>query len=107
MDNETFALNYTQAAREDMLDILMYISDELHSPRAAERILEKIEKDLERLREHPYSAPIARDTYLSSQGFRMLVTGKYLVFYKVNESFSEVLVYRIVYGKRNVEWLMP
>ena len=102
-----YQLRYTQLARDDMLEILVYISEDLDAPRSAERILAKIESDLDRLRDNPYSAPIARDNYLSSQGFRVLVSGKYLALHKVNDITKEVVVYRVVYGKRNLEWLFP
>ena len=105
MDDDIYYLNYTPLAREDMLDILMYISEELDAPQSAERILDKIESDLGRLRDNPYIAPVARDDYLASQGFRMLVSGKYLAFYKVYDTARTVIVYRVVYGKRNLEWL--
>jgi len=104
--DDVYSLNYTQLAREDMLDILLFISEEHDAPRSAERILDKIESDLGRLREHPYSAPIARDAYLSSQGFRVLVSGKYLALYKVNDDERDVTVYRVVHGKRNLKWLL-
>ena len=105
--NDAYSLNYTQLARDDMLEILLYISEELDAPRSTERILDKIESDLDRLRESPYSAPISRDAYLSSQGFRVLVSGKYLALYKVNDHERAVTVYRIVHGKRNLDWLYP
>ena len=105
MDEDIYSLDYSQLARDDMLDILLYISEDLDAPQSAQRILDKIESDLDRLRLNPYSAPISRDKYLSSQGFRVLVTGKYLAFYKVNDNERNVTVYRVVYGKRNLEWL--
>jgi len=105
MDKDVYSLNYTQLARDDMLDILLYISEEADAPRSAERVLDKIESDLARLREHPYSAPAARDEYLSSQGFRVLISGKYLALYKVNDIERDVTVYRVVHGSRNLRWL--
>ena len=107
MDNGGYCLNYTPLARDDMLEILMYISEEAGAPRSAERILNKIESDLDRLRQNPYSAPVARDEYLASQGFRVLVSGKYLAIHKVSDIERSVTVYRVVYGKRNLEWLFP
>ena len=90
-----------------MLDILLYISEEYDAPQSAERILDKIESDLARLREYPYIAPISRDEYLSLQGIRVLVSGKHLALYKVYDSERSVTVYRVVHGKRNLEWLFP
>ena len=107
VDNETYNLYYTQLARDDMLDILQYISEELDAPMGARRVLDRIESDLDRLRLNPYSAPVSRDGYLASQDYRVLVSGKYLAIYKVNDNDLCVTVYRVVYGKRNLEWLFP
>jgi len=90
-----------------MLEILMYISEELDAQQSAERILDRLESDLGRLRENPYIAAVARDDYLATQGFRVLVSGKYLALHKVDDITREVIVYRVVYGKRNLEWLYP
>jgi len=105
MDKDMYSLNYTQLARDDMLDILMYISEEADAPGSAERVLGIIESDLARLREHPCIAPVARDEYLSSQGFRVLVSGKYLAFCRVNDSERNVTVYCVVHGSRNLKLL--
>ena len=107
MKNDVYSLTYTQLARNDMLEILLYISEELDASKSAERILARIESDLGRLRENPYSSAIARDGYLASNGFRVLVSGKYLALYKENDIDRNVMVYRVVYGKRNLKWLFP
>ncbi|MDR0916475.1 MAG: type II toxin-antitoxin system RelE/ParE family toxin [Oscillospiraceae bacterium] len=103
--DKTYAIRYTPLAREDLLDVLRYISEESDAPTSARRILDKIESDIALLRENPYIAPLSRDRYLSTQGYRALVSGKYLVFYKVDDDAATVVVHRVVYGKRNLSWL--
>lgn len=102
-----YRILYTPLAREDMLEILIYVSEDLYAPQSAARLLNKIEKDISRLGENPYSAPVARDEYLASQEFRYLVSGKYIVLYKVDDVSHNVIVYRIVYGARNLALLFP
>lgn len=102
-----YRIRYTPLAREDMLEILTYVSEEIFAPQSAVRLLNKIEKDISRLGDNPYSAPVVRDEYLASQEFRYLVSGKYLVLYKVDDLLSSVVVYRIVYGGRNLALIFP
>jgi addiction module RelE/StbE family toxin len=102
-----YKIQYTPLARLDFLDILTYISESLGEPRAAERTLEKIETDIRLLRQNPYIAPRARDEYISSQGYRTLISGKYIVFYKIDDGAGAVTIHRVVYGKRNLSWLFP
>ncbi len=102
-----YKIRYTPLAREDMLEILTYVSEELFAQKSAVKLLDKIETDILRLRENPYSGPIARDKYLVSQGIRYLVSGKYLILYKVDDASESVIVYRVVYGSRNLAFLFP
>jgi addiction module RelE/StbE family toxin len=100
-----FKLVYTPLARQDMLELFTYIADVLNAPQSATKLLDGIEQAVLRLKESPYSAPAARDEYLAVQGYRVLIFRTYLVFYKVVEKDRQVIVHRVVYGKRNLAWL--
>jgi plasmid stabilization system protein ParE len=43
------------------------------------------------------------DGKLHAEGFRFIVIGNYLMFYKVNEDDSIVNIARIVYGGRDIK----
>jgi addiction module RelE/StbE family toxin len=101
----TFKLVYTPLARQDMLDLFIYIAETLSAPQSATKLLDGIEAAVLRLKESPYSAPAARDAYLATQGYRTLIFRTYLIFYKVIEADRRVVVHRVVYGKRNLAWL--
>ncbi|MDR2428719.1 MAG: type II toxin-antitoxin system RelE/ParE family toxin [Candidatus Margulisbacteria bacterium] len=98
-------IKYTPLAREDLLKIFSYVSGDLSAPQSAFKLLNNIETAVRRLQEHPYSAPEANDRYLTEQSYRNLVCKKYLIFYKVNAKKHLVEIHRIVYGKRNLNWL--
>lgn len=102
-----YNIRYTPFAHEDMLEILTYVTDELAATTNAAKLLNKIEKDISRLSENPRSAPLPHDEYLAGQGFRSLVSGKYIVLYKIDDKSRSVVVYRVVYGRRNLALLFP
>jgi addiction module RelE/StbE family toxin len=105
MTSSPFKLVYTSLARQDMLELFSYVVNTLSAPQSAAKLLDGIEQAVLRLKESPYSAPAARDEYLAAQGYRVLIFRKYLIFYKVVEENRQVIIHRVVYGKRNLAWL--
>jgi len=88
-------------AEKDLLEIHRYI--ERDAPDAAERFLGKLLDGIEQL--GSISIGVApRDESLRSRGFRVLVGGEYLIFYK--EFARHVRVYRVLHGKRKYSHLI-
>lgn len=52
------------------------------------------------LQEFPESGCIPRYSILKKQGYRVLITERHLVFYKINEAEKLVTIYAIVEGRR-------
>jgi plasmid stabilization system protein ParE len=93
-----FALRLLSIAEEDFSDIIEYLAVENLS--AALNVAGHIEQDLQRLRRHPFLGKVPADTRLAKMGYRVLVVGDYLIFYKVRG--KTVLVYRIIHGARDI-----
>lgn len=86
-------LDWSKAARADLLEILDYISDD--NPAAAERLIAEIEAKASRLPERP-------DLYRKGRaaGTReMVVRPNYLVVYTVDERAVRVL--RVLHAAQN------
>ena len=86
-----------RAAEDDLSGIVEYIAAE--NPRAAEEILERIEKDFQLLTSQPYLGRIPEEDELLNMGYRYVVVLNYLLFYTVEE--RTILVHRIVHGARD------
>ena len=99
---KTHEINVLPTAREDIADIYFRIA--LNNPAAALALAKKIKETIDSLAEFPERCPMIRDGELAKQGYRMLVIGGYIAFYRVFE--SEVLVYRVLHGKRNYPQLL-
>jgi toxin ParE1/3/4 len=89
-------------AQADLLEIEAYIGRE--RPSAARRVLDRVLDAIDTLAESQRSGPLARDARLRRRGFRFLVTGRYLIFYKTGR--SGVRVYRVLHGKREYRRLL-
>lgn len=101
-----YTLCITDLAYQDLDEIMQYVSRELGAPNAADRLIDKIISAVHALRNMPYIAPQSRDAKLASEGYRTLVIGKYVAFYIVDENVKQITIHRVLYGKRNLEWVV-
>ena len=101
-----YNVQFLPLARDDLMGIAGYISEELGSSRAAMRLAEEIVKSTERLAEFPYSCPVYTPIRPLRYEYRKLRVENYLVFYTVNEASKTVTVMRIIYAKREFEKLI-
>lgn len=94
-----FKLVYTPDAITDLEKIKAYISEELDSPQAAQKTVNRIAKTASRLKRFPYSGE-SLDEYVSVKtDYRRLISGNYLVFYRVAQDCVHII--RVIHGSRN------
>ncbi len=92
-------LRINPLAKQDMLDIKEYITKELDNPNAAVNVVSKIIESYENLKEFPMIGVDLSSKIDVSTNYRYLVSGNYIVFYKIDEVY--VSIYRILYSKRD------
>lgn len=86
------------ASAWEELDQIADIYLSLSGVRAAQNITDKILDTIELLADNPYLGVVPKYSQIADQGFRMLICGKYLCFYKVG---TEVIkVYHIADGRK-------
>jgi toxin ParE1/3/4 len=88
----------TQQAREDLMAIWAYVADD--NPSAADRVLDTLDARMMRLAEYPLLGPARPDI---APDLRYLVSGNYLVLYRVRSESVEVV--RVLHGARNLKAL--
>ncbi len=92
-------LHLSPNAEKDLYEIKDYIEKILENPQAALSTVAKITKTIRRLREHALiGAPFSAIAKVNSE-YRYLVSGKYLVFYRVVD--KDVFIDRILYDRRD------
>lgn len=82
-----------------MLDIWSYVAQENEA--AADRLVERLARQFQLLGDNPYVGR-TRDDLRS--GYRSLVAGQYVIFYRATS--STVFVLRVVHGRRDIESLI-
>ncbi len=92
-------IKYSPAAVDDMDEIFSYISRD--NTTAAETMLEKIDRGIGRLTEHPHMGSVlSNEEYaLIQSGYRFIVIQPYLVFYRIMG--DTVVIHRILHGRRD------
>ena len=92
-------LRINPLASEDLIEIKEYITKELENSTAAVNVITKIIRSYEQLKEFPMLGVDLSSKIDVSTDYRYLVSGNYIVFYKVDEVY--VSVYRILYARRD------
>lgn len=100
MDTNTYEIVFTDTAKEELEEIYEYISVHLLEVGAANRLMDKIEQSILRLEQNPYSC-VEVHIKLHNSLYRKLVIENYVVLYEVEETYKQVVIYRVVYGKRD------
>jgi toxin ParE1/3/4 len=89
----------TDRAEEDLIDIWTYVA--LDNERAADRVLDMLERKTRLLAKNPN---IGRERFDIAAGVRSVVSGSYLILYRILG--DEVEVVRYVHVRRHVKELL-
>jgi toxin ParE1/3/4 len=97
-----YQINLTEAAEQDLTEVVDYIADE--NPVAALKVAIKIEKNILKLEDFPLVGVVPRVRRLAKKGYRILIVDDYLVFYIIAD--NEIIeIRRILSGKRDYQFL--
>ena len=92
-------IHYSLESRRDLDDIWDYIVLELQNRSAAERVTNRIMDAVDQLKSFAeLGTPLSSIADVSSE-YRYLVSGNYMVFYRVQG--SDVYIDRVLYGRSN------
>ncbi len=92
-------LKISPEARNDLVAIKNYISDELHNPQAAINLITKITKKIRGLLEYPEIGSSLAAVIDIQTEYRFLICNNYLIFYRYED--EAVYIIRILYGRRD------
>jgi plasmid stabilization system protein ParE len=92
-------LRYSVKALRDLDAIWDYYADEYQNVDAAVKIIDAITADIEQLADFPELGPPLSSIADVDAGYRFLVTGNYLSFYRIDG--ADISIDRILYGRRD------
>ena len=96
MTGKQHSVRILRRAQNDLVEIYRYILSD--RPDAADRFVGKLVDAIESLEINPARGTVPRDQRLRDLGYRVLIQGDHLVFYKVLP--RQVRVYRVLHGRR-------
>lgn len=96
-----YSLEYLPIARQDMTDIVHYISHELANPAAAGKLAVAMTEAADRLTNFPYTNPAYHPIRPLKQEYRRLLVQNYIMFYSIDEAQKLITVLRVVYAQRD------
>ncbi len=85
----------TKRAREDLIEIWLHIAED--DSKAADRVLDDLNKAIQELCEHPKIGAARNDI---RTGLRYRVCGSYLLLYRITDTGVEIV--RAVHGRRDL-----
>ena len=101
--DRTFKLDILPPAQAELEEIAR-IHLALSGPKSARDITDKIYAAMEQLTLFPLSGPPIRDKQLSAAGYRYILAGKYLIFYR--PLGDTIVVYHIAHGSTDYPKLL-
>jgi addiction module RelE/StbE family toxin len=101
-----YQLEFLPIARQDMADIVRYISHELFNQAAAENLADEMIDAAERLADFPYINAIHQSIRPLKKEYRKLIVKNYIMFYWIDEKEKRVTIARVIYARRDYERLL-
>lgn len=92
-------IHLSDKAQEDLDEIKEYITVDLENPIAALATVTRITKAIRMLLDHALIGTPLSSIVDAETDYRFLVSGNYLVFYRVHD--KDVYVDRVLYGRRD------
>lgn len=102
----SYKLEFLPAARQDMVEIVRYISKELGNGAAAGRLAVDLIDAANDILTFPYANPVYLPLRPLKHEYRKVPVRNYLMFYWVDERDELVTVARVLYAKRDYRRLM-
>ncbi len=94
-----YNIEYSMEAKQDLIDIKRYIKYNLQEPNTAQKLITKIKREIDSLKDNPEMYSVIDDDIIKRFKIRKLVVDNYIVFYRIND--ENIQIVRVMYGRRN------
>ncbi len=101
-----YKVEYLPIARQDMIEIVQYISSELKNPSAALKLATEFVEAANKLILYPYANKVYTPIRPLKHEYRKLLFQNYIMFYWVDEQNKIITITRVIYAKRDYEILL-
>lgn len=104
MNKQTYKLTFLPLFEKDLLEVTDYITNTLHNPSAAQRLVDDIELAIVKRLEMPLSFSPYLSSKIRQHPYYRINVRNFSIFYVVIDETMEVR--RLLYSKRNFDHLL-
>lgn len=94
-----YIVEYSRDSKQDLIEIKRYIKYNLQEPEVAQKLISKIRKEINKLKNSPEIYSIIDDDIIRKLETRKFLEDNYIIFYRIKNNCIQVV--RIMYGRRN------
>ena len=98
---ESYTVEMTRQAEEQLSEIVQYISVTLRSPQAAMNTLDALEEEVGSLSAMPFRYPAIEDDPAGNCGIRKTRAKNFNIYYQVDEAKKRVSILAVCYARRD------
>ena len=92
--------HYLPLALDDLKAIVRYIIVELEAPKAAENLIAKIDKEVQKITDNPFRCHVYNTEKKLKYEFRALQVNNFKLFFVVEK--EKIETHRVIYSKRDI-----
>ncbi len=94
-----YNIEYSKESKQDLIGIKQYIKYNLQESEIAEKLISKIRKEINDLKDNPEIYTIIDDDIIRKLEIRKLIVDNYIIFYRIKD--NDIQIVRVMYGRRN------
>lgn len=98
---ESYAVELTRQAEEQLSEIVQYISVTLRSPQAGMNTLDALEEEIGSLSAMPSRYPVIEDDLVGDRSIRKTWAKNFSIYYQVDDAQKRVNILAVCYARRD------
>ena len=98
-----YNVHFLDSAKDDMLKIADYITNDLYNPTASMNLIEKLEQAKNSLKEFPTRHP-KHESGTTKKVFRKMLVDNYILFYIIED--SDVYIAFVLHQKQDFDYIV-
>ena len=99
-----YKVRYLPLALDDLKDIVKYIAHKLEAPRAAEKLIAKVDREVKKISDNPFRCHVYAPLEKLKYEYRVLNIDNYSLFYVIEK--EKVEIHRVLYSKMNITQIL-
>ncbi len=97
-----YRYRFTLRARDDLDEIVRYMTGSLANPAAAAAFLDRVQAVIDEVRRFPESGPAVENEFLPGVTVRKKLAGHYVLYYLPDAETETITILRILYARRDL-----